>query len=157
MADPQLLTKQLIIDDLEATEATESIRFNLQRGKIARIWGFLGAFVNVQAVFAQYSIFVRKTPNAERATTPSDLLASFTSSFNTNGAGFTISDHERTIMFPKPYRTSGITVQMHASFNSTARGLLIIYYDIDDVERGELAQRWEKSRAKKYDRRALAP
>ena len=154
-ADEQLLTKQIIADALDALGSTTSIRFNLQRGKIARIWGFLWEVVN-PVDNREYTLFVRKTQNAKRAETPVDLLwAAVTNPIVITSGG--VNTPEKHIMFPKPYRTSGITVQQHASLTTTARGLLIIYYDIADVTKGELVQTWEKNISKGRTRRTITP
>lgn len=153
--DPQLLTKIVTIQNLDVTGETRPVRFNLQRGKIARIWGFTWGVYFTSGGNREYTLFVRKTPNAERSQSPQDILWASILAYLATTAG--AAPHESQIMFPKPYRTSGITVQMHCSAGTGHAGLLTIYYDIDDVSRGDLAQRWEKSRTRKYDRRNLAP
>lgn len=154
--DPQLLTKQIIQGPLSVVGFTDTVRFNLQRGKIARIWGFSYGISNFTGVTTEYSLFVRKSRSSVRADTPQDnLWAVLQITFlNTNGRSIVT---EKSIMFPKPHRTTGLTIQQHATTTTSSQGLLIIYYDIDDATEGELANTWEKSRGKKYDRRMLAP
>ncbi len=158
MSDSQLLTKQVIADDLDATGSTISVRFNLQRGKIARIWGFRQDWSEVSIAGTQeYSVFVRKTSNADRQDTPPDILWSTiwrTDFAGGGGFGHITGNH---IMFPLPHRTAGITVQMHRSAGSGGRGVLIIYYDIADVTKGELVQTWEKNISKGRTRRTISP
>ncbi len=154
--DPQLLTKQ-VLGELTITGSTIPVRFNLQRGKIARIWGFNYGIEAMEEADITYQLFVRKTPNAERSQTPQDILWQWMFALRTNGINFAGEVVSDSVMFPKPYRTSGITVQITSDANTARRGSLIIYYDVDDVAKGELIQRWEKSRQKKYDRRMLAP
>lgn len=156
MADEQLLTKQLIIEGLTVVGATKNVRFNLQRGKVARIWGFNFNVSGLSSGQREYSCFVRKSPNANRSLTPRDLLwsAIIGNIVITTGIGFV---SENKIMFPKPHRTTGITVQMHTTIDGSTRGVLIIYYDIADMIKGEATQALEKSVLKGRTRRTFAP
>lgn len=156
MSVAQLLTKQVIGDDLTAFGRTISVRFNLQRGKIARIWGLS---VNWSALTTgpEYSVFVRKTSNAERQDTPPDILWAVILGLPQAGASFATNVQGSDVMFPLPHRTSGITVQMHRSGGEGGRAVLVIYYDIADVTKGELVQTWEKNKSKGRTRRTIAP
>lgn len=143
--DPQLLTKQVIATELDAVGKTIAIGFNLPRGKVARIWGMQwGVF---QAVLGgrEYTTFVRKTANSPRQAIPKDILWSSIVSVLAQGASFATVQQNNQVMFPKPYRTVGITVQMHCSVTSTSSGLLVLYYDIDSMIPGEATEVLEKS------------
>ena len=157
MPSEQLLTKQVIGDGLNVVGQTISVRFNLQRGKIARIWGFRYDISIILAGNIEYTMFVRKTSNAVRQLTPKDNLWLTIRSFIQNGTGFFLNSVGDQVMFPKPHRTTGLTVQMHCSAPSSSRGVLIIYYDIDDIEKGELVQTWEKNISKGRTRRTISP
>ncbi len=157
MPSEQLLTKQVIGEPMDPVGVTIPVRFNLQRGKIARIWGFTFGVFSPAAGTVEYTCFVRKSANAEREQTPQDILWGPVLDILANGINFMGTLTELSIMFPKPYRTSGITVQMHGSGAPASRGLLVIYYDIDDVLKGELVQRWEKNISKGRTRRTISP
>lgn len=64
---------------------------------------------------------------------------------------------ESEAYFPKPHRTTGITVQFHSSHDTDTRAILVIYYDIDDMIKGEATQAMEKSILKGRTRRTFAP
>ncbi len=145
MADEQLLTKQVIANDMNSTGQTTSVGFQLPRGKVARIWGFNWALAQLQEVNREYSVFVRKTANSPRQDTPKDILWVQFVKREVSGAAWAIWHTQRDIIFPKPHRTVGLTVQMHASSASTTNGVLVIYYDIDDMKKGEATQVLEKS------------
>jgi hypothetical protein len=138
---------------MNPTGHTFNVRFNLQRGKIARVWGFAWALFNLTLQSSEFQLFVRKPAGAARDTTPQDLLWLASQIVATNG----ISLVSPTIFFPKPHRTSGLTVQMHSNTTTAAQGILIIYYDIDNVQIGEMVQKWEKNISKGRTRRTIAP
>ncbi len=154
-ADEQLLTKQ-VIGNMSIVPSTISVRFNLQRGKIARIWGFVFGIDAIEAPTRTWSLFVRKTPNSPRQATPQDILWLVLNPTNITTSGVNLAPSQG-IMFPKPHRTSGITVQMHCTTDTTNRGVLVIYYDIADVMKGELVQKWEKNISKGRTGRTIAP
>ncbi len=155
--DPQLLTKQVIIEDLDATGGTVNVRFNLQRGKVARVWGFVWVVDGMVPGTANYSCFVRKIGGGERETTPQDNLWAWFMSASQNGINFLRAGENGSIMFPKPHRTTGITVQMHCTSTTTNNGLLIIYYDVDEATKGEIVQALEKNITKGRTRRTISP
>lgn len=145
--DPQLRTQQLISETLSAVGITRGIRFNLPRGKVARVWGFSVSISRIGAdTAAEFSLFVRKARHARREDTPQDSLWAPIWDQNQTGTNRWSLVPPISIMFPKPYRTVGLTVQMHASETlDSAKMLLIIYYDIDDMIKGEATEVLEKS------------
>ncbi len=144
-ADPQLLSKQVIGTNLDVQGKTISIAFNLPRGKVARVWGMeYGIFQSLTGT-REYTMFVRKTANSPRQLVPRDILWQVVQSVHVGGASFAYVERNSNIMFPKPHRTVGLTVQMHCTVTTTSNGLLVLYYDIDSMMPGEATEVLEKS------------
>lgn len=104
----------------------------------------------------EYFCLVRKAIKGRREQTPIDLLWASVVLTGVNGINWGFSVKESETFFTKPHRTTGLTVQFHSSHDTDTRGVLIVYYDIDDMIKGEATQAMEKPILKGRTRRTFA-
>lgn len=137
MPEPQLLVRTVRVLEASAPGVVIPIKFNLQRGKIARVLGFSIMYaLDLAPAFVIQSIF-RKAINAKFSFWPTDILW-----------GHTWMNGDAHYNLPKPYRTTGISVNVQSTPSTTADILYTILYDVDDMAKDEEIATLETTRQK---------
>jgi|TARA_Y100000310_G_scaffold319494_1_gene374862 hypothetical protein len=98
-------------------------------------------------------MLVKKSVNSPAALRPSDILFAYNVIAWEEAAGNSIYLASPIFNLPKPYRTTGISVQASASKSTTIDMILVIYYDVDKMIEGEATQALEKSKQRGISRR----
>lgn len=154
--DSQLLLKRVVDLAPAAAGQAHKIKFNLQRGMLARVLGFNVQFrpdFTTRSNNTDISVHFRTEVDASVVANPTDCLWStmYTNQFHT-AVGATPLIAETSYTLPKPYRTNGIMVQIAASFTTVAGVFIVVYYDVDAMEKGEDVQYLESTRQRGISR-----
>lgn len=147
MVSSQLLVKNVRFDNIQSTGEIKSVKFNLPRGRLARILGFNWRMRNLLASTVEYSVDVLRNIDATINPDPSDILfcwQTVANLFTTDGDAREQPTGLRNL--PKPFRTTGVSIQVAASQNTVTDLFFNIYYDTDDMEKDEDIQYLEKTK-----------
>lgn len=140
MVDSQLLRRTIFKDIVSSAEPEYiPIKFHLQRGKIARVLGFSIFFSeDITATITDVvTVWFRKSQSGVFEFDAKDILWGHT---------LTIGSPQYTL--PKPYRCSGMGIQTIAMSQWTGNIWITIYYDVDDMQKGEDVQVIESTKQK---------
>ncbi len=145
MTDDQLLTKTVFfpsIPQFVVGDPIRTVKFHLQRGKIARVQGFcMWWIIQTLDINEPHILHVMKAAVKNRLTvaSPSMLWAS-----SMSGGGIV----SESFKLPEAFRCNRLSVDAFALAANASSGQLIIYYTIDDMRTGESTQVLESSRQK---------
>lgn len=149
MVSNQLLSKRIFfptIPEFGVSEDVRQLKFNLGRGKMARVLGFNVAWLinGVDQLEPHQLVVVKDVIKTQPATPdPSALWIQ-----STMGA-----QASQSYTLPKPFRTNSLSVYAWAIDTNQSSCVLIVYYDIDDMKEGEDIQVMEST--KQRGRRTL--
>lgn len=146
MPEPQLHTKTINTGDILQAGEIRPIKFNLSRGKIARVLGFCVRVRGTALITAEVSLDFRKPPKAAINADPPDTLWSFQINEESAAGSQVIVISSQSYTLPKPYRTTGISAQWAASTNTSMAFVITIYYDIDNMTKDEDIQYLESTK-----------
>ncbi len=148
MPSDQLLVKTLLFENIQTTGEIRAVRFNLPRGRVARILGFNSILRSIQSNSSgELFVVVRKPVDVPVDGNAKDQLWTWSYSKTVytlaSVTGVITSQHYN---LPKPYRCTGISVMVSTTTNDIADFFLNIYYDTDNMTKDEDVQYLESTR-----------